>query len=152
MCLLFILALSFYAELGLVAGQNTNLNAASDAINNAFDTLSAAEKAGADVGSLVTQLNSASRLLSEAENSYRNGDTNAVKSKTSSAVIIARQVTAAAQTAKDKAESAGQSVFWSTLGLTIIGVSVLGLVLMLVWRFIRHRYAEKLVNHASMGY
>lgn len=140
---LFLLIFSFIAQLGYVTGQTDSLNAANEAVNQAYNTLSAAEKAGADVTSLVVQFNKATGFLSEAENSYRNDNASIASSKASEAVFIARQVNAEAQNVLDQVKNSALIGFWLTLGLLIVGLFVLVVVLFLVWRFIKRRFIIK---------
>ena len=106
----------------------SKLQAANTAINEAFNAVLAAEKAGANVTGLLAQLNVAEADLAEAENSYRSGDSSAAATQADSVLPIAQQVTTAAQNAKQTATVSGQNAFWSTIAFTVIGVFVFVLV------------------------
>lgn len=144
--LLFLLILPLFYPASLVTGQNDILEASNEAVVNAFNTLLVAEKEGADVTILVSRLNDASALLSEAENSLRNGDDITANEQASAALTIARQVTATAQSAKDQAISTTNTVFWSTLGLTIISLFILVFIMVFIWRLIKRRYNRTKLN------
>ncbi len=134
-----------YAVAQANAGQSS-LAAASSVIDQAFNNVLAAEKAGANVTGLLDKLNVAVNLLSEAENAYNNGNINAVEEKADASVLIARQVTLEAQIAKEEAQNSANNSFWFTLALTINSLIVLFLVLFIVWLFIKRRYIKNLVK------
>jgi len=137
--LLSLMLLSVYVDVDFAVAQTSGLNAANNVVDQAFETVLSAERAGANVKNLLNRLNSATALLAEAENAFRNGDINSVNVRADEAISIARQVVAAAQDLNDEAEASSMSVFLSTLVLTIIGIVVLVLVLLMVWRFIKRR-------------
>ena len=59
---------------------------ANNSVNLAFNLVLKAEKAGANVKALLTQLNVAANLIAQAENAYRSGDTSIIDSNTDQAV------------------------------------------------------------------
>ena len=122
----------------------SKLQAANQAVNQAFNAVLDAEKAGANVTGLMAQINSAQDILAKAENSYRTGDTNNSVAQADSVLPIAQQVTLDAQNAKQNAIISTQNAFWSTIALTIVGIIVLVLVLFLIWRRFKRNYVERL--------
>ena len=54
----------------------SKLQAANDAVNQAFNAVLDAEKAGANVTDLMAQINVAESILTQTENSYRTENTN----------------------------------------------------------------------------
>jgi CHASE3 domain sensor protein len=122
----------------------SNLQAANTAVEQAFNAVSNAEKAGANVTGLLIQLNVAEGDLSQAENSYRAGDSNTAATQADNVLPIAQEVTAAAQNAKQTALVSGQNVFWSSIALTVIGAFVFVLALFMVWRRFKRRYIKSL--------
>ena len=122
----------------------SKLQAANNAIEQAFNAVLAAEKAGANVTGLLVQLNDAAGILAQAENSYRTGDSNTAAAQADSVLPIAQQVTASAQDAKRTALVSGQNAFWSTIAFTVIGAFVFVLALFLVWRWFKRRYIKSL--------
>ncbi len=123
---------------------SSKLQAANTAVNQAFNAVLAAEKAGANVTGLLAQLNVAEGDLAQAENSYRTGDSNTAAAQADSVLPIAQQVTTAAQNAKQTAIVSGQNAFWSTIAFTVIGAFVFVLALFLVWRWFKRRYINNL--------
>ncbi len=145
---LLLLALSCWYTEGLYATAQASqadekLSAASRAVEQAFNAVSEAEQTGANVTTLITQLNAAAKLLAEAENSYRNGDFNAVD-QVDNAIPIAQQVTASAIEAKQAALANSQNAFWFTIAFTVIGIAVFVLALFLSWRWFKRRYVNNL--------
>ena len=122
----------------------SKLQAANNAFEQAFNAVLDAEKAGANVTTLLAQLNNAAGILAQAENSYRTGDSNTAAVKADSVLPIAQEVTTAAQNAKQTALVSGQNAFWSTIVFTVIGAFAFVLVLLLVWRRFKRRYINNL--------
>ena len=123
------------------AGQST-LNTTRFVIDQAFNGVLAAEKAGANVTELLSKLTSATDYLTRAESAYRNGNLTLVESNADAAVKIARRVTSDAQIAKEEAQNTVNNNFWLTIVLTIVGIIVLVLILFIVWRFIKRSYIK----------
>ena len=122
----------------------SKLQAANIAVEQAFNAVWGAEKAGANVTGLLVQLNVAAGVLAEAENSYRTGDSNTAAVQADSVLPIAQEVTASAQDAKQTALVSGQNAFWFTIAFTVIGSFVFVLVLFLVWRWFKRSYIKGL--------
>ena len=147
--LLAILALSLcFLSVYPAAAQTdqtaSKLQAANTAVNQAFNAVWDAEKAGANVTDLLAQLNSSAGILAQAENSYRTGDSNTAAAQADSVLPIAQQVTLEAQNAKQTATVSTQNAFVFIITLTVIGVFVFGLVLFLVWRLFKRNYIKGL--------
>ncbi len=122
----------------------SNLQAANTAIEQAFNAVYDAEKAGANVTGLLAQLNAAEADLAQAENTYRTGDFNIAIAQANSVLPIAQQVTTAAQNAKQTATVSGKNAFWSTIAFTVIGAFIFVLALFLVWRRIKRSSLKSL--------
>jgi CHASE3 domain sensor protein len=122
----------------------SKLHAANDAVEQAFNAVWGAEKAGANVTALLAQLNDAEGDLAQAENAYRSGDSNTAAAQADSVLPIAQEVTTAAQSAKQTALVSGQNAFWSTIAFAVIGAFVFVLALFLVWRWFKRRYINNL--------
>ncbi len=143
--LTILLALSFCAVFVQPASAQSDetaskLQAADHAVKQAFNSVLDAEKAGANVTGLLYQLNVANDLLAKAENAYRTGDYNTAIANSGNVNLVTQQVSAAAQTAKEAAESSAQTSFWTTVGLSVAGSLVFVLALFFVWRWIKQRY------------
>ena len=122
----------------------SKLEAANIAVEQAFNAVLDAEKAGANVTSLVAQLNNAANILAQAENSNRTGDYNTAAARADSLLPIAHQVTTAAQNAKQAALTSGQNAFWFTIVFTVVGSIMFVLALFLVWLLFNRRYTNNL--------
>jgi len=149
--LIIFLAFDFCFGSGLYVFAQTDqtalkLQAATNDVNSAFNAVLAAEKAGANVTSLLVQLNAAASDLAQAENSYQAGESNTAGAQADSVLPIAQQVTVSAQHAEQTALVSGQNAFWSTIAFTVIGSFVFVLVLFLVWRWFKGGYMEKLLG------
>ena len=124
----------------------SNMQAANTSVEQAFNTVLAAEKAGANVTGLLAQLNVVAGILSQAENSYRAGDLNKAAIQAESIPPIAQEITTSAQDAKQAALVSGQNGFWLTIGFTVIGAFVFVAVLFLAWRRLKRGYMKKLLG------
>ncbi len=122
----------------------SKLQVANNAVEQAFNAVLDAEKAGANVTGLLVRLNDAAGILAQAENSYRTGDNNTAIVQADSVLPIAQEVTTAAQNAKQTALVSGQNAFWSTIAFTVIGIFVFVLASFLVWRWFRRQYISNL--------
>ena len=147
--ILLLLSLgSFYLTTSYVNAQTdttaAKLQAANTAVEQAFNAVLDAEKAGANVTDLLIQLNNAAGILAQAENSYRTGDSNTASAQADSVLPIAQEATTAAQEAKQTALVSGQNAFWSTIAFTVIGAFVFVLALFLVWRRFKRSYIKSL--------
>ena len=120
------------------------LQADNAAVNQAFNAVLDAEKAGANVTSLLSQLNDVEGNLAMAENSYRSGNYSAAATQADKVLPLAQQITTAAQNAKQTAAVSAQNSFWSTVAFSVIGVFVFVLVLFLIWRWFKRRYINNL--------
>jgi len=125
------------------------IQAANTAVEQAFNAVLDAEKNGANVTDLISQLNNATGILAQAENSYRTGDFNTATVQADNVLPIAQEVASAAQTAKQTASADGQNANLSTLAFTAIGAFVFIEALFLVWRWFKHRYIKNLPNAKS---
>jgi hypothetical protein len=124
----------------------SNLQAANSAVDQAFNAVLDAEKAGANITGLLVQLNDAESILAQAEISYRSGNNNTAVAKADSVLPIAQKVTASAQDAKQTATVSGQNAFWSTIAFTVIGAFVFVLILFLAWRRFKRSYVNRLLE------
>jgi hypothetical protein len=121
----------------------SKLQAANSAVEQAFNAILDAEKAGANVTGLLAQLNVAEGELAQAEISYRTGDSNTAAAQADSILPIAQQVTTSAQDAKQTALVLGKSNFWNTIALTLIDVFGCVLALFLVWLLFKRSYIKR---------
>ena len=123
---------------------DSKLQAANVAVNQAFNAVLDAEKAGANVTDLHSRLNYALGIIAQAETSYRTGYFNKASAQADNVLPLAQQITLDAQSAKQTAIVLGQNTFWFTIALTVIGVFVFVLVLFLVWRWFKRGYITSL--------
>ena len=149
--LLIMLMLSFViSEMSFTiakADDNTSkLQAANTAVEQAFNAVSSAEKTGSKVTGLIEQLNVATGLLAQAENSYRTGDSRAAANYVDQAVPIAQQVKAQATAVKTSAISSKQNTFVFTIVFVVIGSEIFILSLFFVWRLIKKRYINEILE------
>jgi hypothetical protein len=123
------------------ADQNrSKLETANLAIEGAFNSVLDAEKAGANVTNLLSQLNYAVNLMAQAENAFRVGDNNTAVNDADAVIPITQKVTSSAQTLKQSATVNSQNAFWYTIVFTFTASLVFMLVVFLVWRWFKRRY------------
>jgi hypothetical protein len=120
------------------------LQSANIAVGKAFNAVLDAEKAGANVTNLLAQLNVAQGILTQAENSYRTGDTNTAASQADSVLPITQQVTMAAQNAKQTAIVSSQNAFRLTIAFTVVGMIMFLEILFLAWVWFKRNYIKNI--------
>lgn len=123
---------------------DSKLQAANTAVNQAYTALLDAEKAGANVTDLIVRLNDAAGVLAKAENNYRTGSPLVADSQADSVVRIAQQVATSAQDAKQTALVSSQNSFWQLIAFTAMGASIFVLALSLAWRWLKQNYINNL--------
>ena len=148
---MIILAASIYYPSVHQAATQTDqatlkLQAANNAVNQAFIAVLDAEKAGANVNDLMSQLNYALDVLAVAENSYRAGDLNRAGIQAGSVVPIARKVASDAQSAKLTAIVNQQNGFYFSIAFAVLGSGIFILILFYVWVFFKRRYIKSLAE------
>jgi CHASE3 domain sensor protein len=158
----FFVALFFFLAIGscLYSGHyalaqtdqtSSKLQAANTAIDRAFNTVSDAEKSGANITQLLKELNDAGALLAQADNSFRIGDLANVTSNADNARLIANQVNTDAISLRNEANNTSQIVFMFTLIFSVIGAIISVVVLFLVWRRFKSSYTKKLLSLKPQG-
>jgi hypothetical protein len=114
------------------------------AVGKAFNAVLDAEKAGANVTSLLNLINDANDQLAQAENAYRTGDITAASNKADEVLSIALQVTKAAQNTQQSTIDSTQTATISTLAFSVTGAVVSVIVLIVVWLLFKQRYINSL--------
>jgi hypothetical protein len=122
------------------------LQAASVAIEQAFNAVLDAENVGANVTILYVQLNNATWVLAQAQNSYRTGNSSTAIIQADSVLPIALKVINTAQEVKTNTLVSVQNTFWFTFTLTVIGAILFVLVLFLLWRWFKRIYINRLTE------
>lgn len=121
----------------------SNLQAANSAVEQAFNTVLDAEKAGANVTQLILKLNTAGDLLAEAYNVYNSGNTANVTSLADNAFQIANQVNYDALNLRNVSLVKSQNSFWLTLAFSVAGAIVFSISLLFFWRRFKRSHVEK---------
>jgi ABC-type Fe3+-siderophore transport system permease subunit len=93
---------------------------------------------------LLTHLNNAIEILSEAEIAYSNGDVSTAAIQAANVIQIADDVTVEAQEVQAAASISRQQAFWSAVIITSVSVVVFVLALFLVWRRLKQNYVDSL--------
>jgi hypothetical protein len=141
-CVMFFVA----AGRGQIDQDNSSIQAANDAVNQAFIAVLDAEQAGANVTSLLSQLNGAAKLLANAENAMRAGNADNAANNADTAVSIARQVTSQAQRNKESALASKQDALVINIAWTITASVILVIILILLWWWTKKRYVNTLMK------
>ena len=148
-CLLAIVAALILSSATYSIAQTNDLSeklqTANTSIEQAYDGILSAEEVGANVTGLLEQLNVATGLLAQAENSYRTGDASAANFA-DQAVPIAQQVKAQATILKNSAVSSKQNDLIFTVVFVVIGSELFILGLLFVWRRVKKRYVNEMLE------
>jgi len=122
----------------------SNITQAEKAVALSFNAVDLAQKSGANVTELTTQLNEAVSLLAQAENAYRNGD-NITAVNTANAIIpIASKIESTAIEIKTEASRTRQNSLTMVISLSITAEIVLILVLFTIWRRLRQNHIKEI--------
>jgi len=124
-----------------------------EALTNAEENLASsyvyvaeAEHAGANISELLTRLVYAGELLAEAKNSYSIGDYERAYSLAINCSSTVNDVASEASDLKLKAEEAYDERLMFTAGISSAGLSVLFVLSLFAWRFLRKRYVERVLK------
>jgi hypothetical protein len=144
---ILILSICFLGLNTAIAQTNqadSKLQSANNSVNQAFNAVLDAQKAGANVTDLLSQLNTAANILAQAENSYRARDINGAIAKANSLLPITQEITNDAQVLKQSAIVNTQNNFWSTIIFSVVITVVFVLVLFFIWRWFKRNYMNRL--------
>jgi len=125
---------------------SSSVGEADVAVRRAFNATLDAERAGANVSGLILRLNEAGEILAEAEIALGNGNSSEAASKAGQCTGIAESVKGDADVLKASALDEAQTVFWTSLTFSVVGIAVFVVVLMLVWRWFKRGYVRKMLG------
>ena len=128
------------------ASESASIQAANSSINQAFASVLTAEKDGANVSRLLSDLNNAAELLAQADNAYQSGNLANVTASADNARLIANQVNNEAGSLKDTSSSQSQSYLIFTLFFSVGASLVFLTVLFVAWRRLKNGYKKGLLN------
>ena len=125
---------------------SSSVGEADVAVRQAFDATLEAERAGANVSGLILRLNEAGGILVEAEMALGKGNSSEAASKAGQCIGIAESVKSDADVLKASALDEAQTVFWTSLTFSVVGIAVFVSVLVLVWRWFKRGYFRKMLG------
>lgn len=115
-------------------------------VNAGFNAVFAAEKAGANITSLLDVLNNASLLLAQAEMANRTGDYKTTVAQADNVILMAQPVATQAQIWQSAADTSSRNAFWSTVAFTIVTAVVFVIVLIEGWIWLKRRYMKNVLE------
>lgn len=119
---------------------------AEEAIESAYRAALEAEQSGANISSLLGQLNAAGENLSLASMAYRQGDFQKASDFANSSKNIGEEVQTAAVDLKNSASYESVERMWLTMIGSIVGVVVVSLGSFWVWRVFKRRYYDRVLG------
>lgn len=147
--LVFVLAGLFLRGCFVVRGADDAAVSVADAdtaVRRAFNAAWDAERAGANVSSLLLRLNDAGTVLGEAEVALRNGNSSEAAGKADQCVGIAQGVLSDAGVLKASALDWARTMFWTYLTFSVVGIGVFVVVLAVVWRRFKRGYVGNVLG------
>jgi ATP-dependent Zn protease len=120
------------------------IEAANLSINHAFANVLVAESAGGNISDLLTKLNGAGELLTEAKNDYQSGNLVDVNAKADNATIIANQVNTDAVNLTINSKNYSENKLVLTIIFSIVAIILFLAALRLFWRRAKRGYYKKL--------
>jgi hypothetical protein len=124
----------------------SKVSEAENAMKIAFKSVWEAEKIGANVSTLLSDLKIAEEFLAEAEIVYANGDLNATISKADQCRAIASSVQNDATALNNLASVSLWRSFWLTLTFSSVGAIVFVIFLFLIWSRFKRLYFKKMMK------
>ena len=122
------------------------INQAEDVVASAYEAVLGAEQAGANVSSLIVELNDAGELLAEAHAAYRLSDFDG-------AIVSANQCSAIGESVKNEADNLrvathGSRVMgsWLTVAGSLVGVVLVVFGSFWGWRVFKRRYYREVLR------
>jgi len=125
---------------------SSSVGEADVAVRRAFNATLDAERAGANVSGLILRLNEAGGILAEAEIALKDGNSSEAASKAGQCIRIAQSVKSDADVLKASALDEAQTVFWTSLTFSVVGIVVFVVVLALVWRWFKGGYVRRMLS------
>lgn len=122
------------------------LRKAEENLASAYMYVAEAERAGANISELLARLVYAGGLLAEAKNSNSLGDYEKAYSLAINCSSALNNVASEASDLKLKAEEAYGERLMFTAGISSAGLSVLFVLSLFGWRFLRKRYVERVLK------
>lgn len=116
------------------------ISSARNTILNCYSAVKEAETAGANITLLVSTLNEAGSLLSQAELAYATGDFNVAFNLASQSQNTLANLIGEANTLRDIATRQQNQDFLITVVGSIIGTFVVMFASFVVWRFLKKKY------------
>lgn len=145
---IFVSMFTFFVSEGLASDDVAGLavNQAEDAIVSAYGAVLEAEQAGANVSSLIVQLNEAGEFLTKAYVAYRLGDFNET-------VLLAGRCSEIGESAKNRAEELRIEAYrsrvtesWLTVTGSLVSVFVFVFGGFWGWGFFKRRYYRRVLT------
>jgi len=122
------------------------ISEADSALKIAFKGVWEAERVGANVSGLVSDLKIAENFLAEAEIAYAHGDLNGTISKAGQCIVIANGVLNDAITLNNSASADMWRIFWLNLTFSSVGAIVFVIFLILIWDRFKRSYLKKMMK------
>jgi hypothetical protein len=122
------------------------ISEAESAVGQAFVAVLDAERAGANVSGLVVKLHEAGVFLAGANVAFRAGDYVNASLLAKQCLDFVDGVAADADVLKGQAESESQNRLFLTAALSSVGLSVLFVAGLFVWRFLKGRYVRRVLG------
>lgn len=122
------------------------ISEANSALKIAFKSVWEAERVGANVSGLVSDLKIAGNFLAEAEIAYAHGDLNGTLSNAGRCIAIANSVWNDATTLNNSASADLWRIFWLTLTFSSVGAIVFVIFLIQIWGWFKRLYFKKIMK------
>jgi hypothetical protein len=146
---LSLFLLMIFANFCVATSENeasSKISEADSALKIAFKSVWEAERVGANVSGLVSDLKIAENFLAEAEIAFANGDLNGTISKADQCITIANSVQNDATILFNLASANLWKIFWLTLTFSSVGAIAFVIFLTQVWGRFKRSYFKKMMK------
>jgi hypothetical protein len=150
-CVLLFLLIVLGSHVSWVVGADSlssqdQVQVAEQALGSAYLSVLNAENAGANVSSLINQLNEAAVQIDQARLMLDENDSQGAIDAAQSSFTITRSVALEAWSLKDSTLANHESSFTISLVESSIGIAVFSFIMVFGWRRFRARYVRKILN------
>jgi hypothetical protein len=123
-----------------------SISDAENALSHSYLAVLKAENSGANVSALSNSLNSAAKLLNEAEVANANENYDSAVNKSDQSITVSNEVSGNASVLYDSASANSRFSIFYTVAFPVGGAAAFVLAVFLFWGWYSRRYEKKLLK------
>lgn len=146
LCFLIVVAVAAPCVAASESVSSQNIANAKNALSQSYIALANAERLGANVSVLASNLNNAASLINEAEDDNASGNFQSALSKADLSMSISNEVLGNATLLYNSSYVKQNNSFWSSVAFSVGGAIVFLIVAFVFWTLFSRRYNKKLLK------